>query len=526
MTVFIQSVLSQDVDSYEIRNLEVNTKYADFGSSYFGDSVVVYSSSKARPSLRNRKWQTNKQPFLELYKATVDKNADYQDSEPFSKKLNTRYHEAALCFTRDLKTVYFTRNNYYKKKFKKDSAGINHLKLFKAGVGKGGEWINEVELPFNSDNYSVGHPTLNKEENRLYFSSDMPGGLGKTDIWYVDIEDSGYGEPENMSSLNTAEREMFPYFSKDDILYFSSDGRDGEGGLDVYGVKEKELGSGTYYDPIPVGSPINGSKDDFSFIINQEAKTGYFSSNREGGKGDDDIYSFKQLIPLVFECNQIVNGVVKDKNSGELMPNAMVVLYDDQGVAMDSTKVGENANFVFTLECSKKYRVTGNKEGYQEDAKKITTGDEKGLKLELGLNLEKNKAKAPEIESELTINAEGQEIIKINPIYFDLDKSYIRPDAAIELEKVIRIMNKYPTMVVQGTSHTDSRGSDNYNASLSRRRAKSTVDYIKSKGVDPSRISSMGYGETRLVNHCTNGVKCGKGEHQMNRRTEFVVIRR
>ena len=265
--------------NYNIKNLEVNTEYSDFGVSYYGGDAI-YASSKKDNNKSRKNW-TNGQPYLELYRGAIDGTGEIIDSDAFSDNLSTKYHESNAIFTKDLKTVYFTRNNYFESHYGKDSIGWNNLKMYKADVADGGEWSNIMPMPFNDDNYSVGHPALSNDERTLYFTSDMPGSMGETDIFKVSVNSDGsYGAPMNMGSqINTFGKEMFPYVSKKGNLYFSSDSRGGLGGLDVYVVP---LNNATV-EPLNLGTPINSNLDDFSFIIDNDKNTGYFSSNRSGG---------------------------------------------------------------------------------------------------------------------------------------------------------------------------------------------------------------------------------------------------
>ena len=278
-------------ENYQIKNLDINTKYSDFGVAYYGTDAIFASAKKVNnKSFRN--W-LNGQPYLDLYKGAIDIDGEILDGGAFSENIATKYHEANAVFTKDLKTVYFTRNNYFEGHYGKDSLGWNNLKLFRASIDQNGNWLDIISLPFNDDNYSVGHPALSNDERTLYFVSDMPGSMGRTDIFTSKINADGtYGPPMNMSSqVNTFGKEMFPYVSKKGNLYFSSDSREGQGDLDVYVVP---LNNKTV-KPINLGFPINSTKDDFAFIIDNDTKNGYFSSNRSNGHGDDDIYYFDEL---------------------------------------------------------------------------------------------------------------------------------------------------------------------------------------------------------------------------------------
>ncbi|UMB52880.1 OmpA family protein [Lutibacter sp. A64] len=512
--LFCAGFINAQEVSYSIKNISENTKLADFGVTYYGENEAVFASSRKDKSIRKRNWYYNHQPYLELFKGTIGEEGELIDVERFSEVINTKYHESNVAFTKDLKTVYFSRNNYINKSITKDEEGWVLIQLYKATVGEDGEWTDITPMPFNSDNYQTGHPSLNAEEDKLYFTSDMPGTLGSTDIFVVAInEDGSYGTPQNLGpNVNTSGKEMFPFIDEHNVLYYSSDGYfEGNGGLDVYAVQIEEEGALTASKNL--GYPINSVGDDFSFVKKPGQNWGHFSSNRDGGNGDDDIYYF-EATESVLPCEQLVAGQVREKQSGALLPGALVTLYDAEGEKLESVIADKFATFSFKVDCETAYKVVGTKESYSEDSEVFTTTDERDLELELGLSLDSNEF----------VNVDGRLLVKIDPIYFDLDKSFIRPDAAIELAKVVQIMKKYPNIKIASGSHTDSRASDQYNWALSNRRAKSSVEWIISQGIDPSRITGQGYGETQLVNRCSDGVKCSEVEHQLNRRTEFVIV--
>lgn len=501
--------------NYTIKNIDVNTKYSDFGVTYYGENSAIYSSTKKTKQSRNRKWYLNSQPFLELYKATVTANGEFTESELFSKDLNTKMHESNVTFTKDLKTVYFSRDNYDSKKYSTNDKGWVLIQLYKADVDTDGNWKNITKLPFNSDQFDTGHPSLNSDNTKLYFTSNRPGSMGLTDIWAVDLNNDGsYSQPYNLGpEVNTTKSEMFPYIDADNVLYYSSDGKkDGNGGLDIYAIKiEDKKGIGV---AVNLGFPINSDKDDFSLVFQNGKKTGHFSSNRGGGKGDDDIYFFEELInPIAVKCNQFVQGIVREKETGALLPGALVTLYDSKGDKVESIIADKFAVFNFKVNCDSSYKVTAVKDYYDMDEKTFTTTNEANLELALNLDLGSSEF----------VYVRGKLMIKINPIYFDLDKSFIRPDAQLELERVAKIMEKYPKLKINLGSHTDSRARDSYNWALSNRRAKSSKDWIVSQGIDPDRIKAQGYGETELVNKCSNSVPCSEADHQLNRRTEFII---
>ena len=499
---------------HSIRNLDVNTKLSDFGVALLKDNKIVFASPSEKVTLIRRVWNENQQPFLDLFLGDIDSNGQIINKRPLQGDVNRKEHEAMAAFTKDYKTVYFSANNYSERnKSIKSKKGFDNIQLYRASINGIGEWTNVEKLPFNSDEYQSGLPSLNKDEDKLYFVSDRPESIGKTDIYVVDIHKDGtFGEPKNLGpKINTEEREMFPYISDDNVLYFSSNGHKGYGRLDVFASK---IYNNTVSEPLNLDAPINSSKDDFAYILMGDSQKGYFSSNRKEGKGDDDIYSFNQDEKVFIECLQTIKGVVKDKETQELLPGAMVSILDSEGNQLQITAANEDdASYSFDVPCNGKYTIVGTSPSYLTQRIEVTTV---------------NDIDQPAIEQNVELATEfklvGDELlVNIDVIYFDFDKSNIRKDAAAELDKVIEVMNKYPQLKIVATSHTDSRGPASYNLRLSKRRAKSTVDYIVSKGIDISRITSEGFGETQLTNSCADGHKCSEEAHQLNRRTNFKV---
>ncbi|PCH77875.1 MAG: flagellar motor protein MotB [Flavobacteriaceae bacterium] len=511
--LFVSTIVNAQKRSYVIKNIASNSKNSDYGVSFLNDSSVVFSSSRSSGLVRKRVWKGNNQPYLDIYKGTVDSDGEIRNVKVFSKRLNTKFHESDLIFTKDRKTVYFSRNNYLNHRYRKSSTGWNNIKMYKASVLANGNWGEVLELPFSNDEYSVGHPALNADETQLYFTSDMPGSLGGTDIWVVTVlEGNEYGTPKNVGNIiNTDRKEMFPYVI-DDKLYFSSEGHASIGNLDIF---QSTIGTNNFSKPVNLGGQINSLADDFAFVIRNQGKefSGYFSSNREGGKGDDDIYYFVRE-----KCVRYIEGLVKETESKELLTGSTVTLYTAHGVSQETQLVGQDASFKFEVECDMKYKIVGLKAGYDNDEKWIVAL--KPISDNNILFLKKERIKT----LEGVVNRQERVIVNINPIYFDFNKASIRPDAAVELDKVVAVMQRYPHLIVSSGSHTDARGNDAYNIKLATRRANATVRYIVQKGISSERISGQGYGENRLRNHCSNGVRCSKDQHQLNRRTEFVVI--
>ena len=500
-------------EKFDIKNININSKYSEFSPMYYNGDQVVYASAKDSSIFTTRKYKWNNQPYLDLFVAKVNEESqDFKDAIKFSKKINTKYHEASVAFSPDNETMYFTRNNYGKK-LKRDKNGINHLKIYRSKKVNG-EWLEAEEVSFNSDDYSTGHPALSKDGKQLYFVSDMPGSIGETDIFVVDVlEDGSFSSPRNLGpEINTEHKEMFPFIN-DKKLYFSSDGHVGLGGLDVFEVAfDNEDG---FLEVRNVGKPVNSKKDDFSFIVNEETQKGYFASNRAGGKGDDDIYSFKTLqVEEIPTSINSISGIVTELITGDLMPNALVQLLDENNIKLKEMETDENGNFIFEdLDADTRYVLKTTKGSYFDDTREAATKE--------NVNVDVSMRKL----NDMIAVENGIKKLKTEMIHFNFDKSYIRTDAALELDKLVAVMNDSPNMVIKIESHTDSRGDAVYNKYLSDKRAKSTRDYIIAQGIDPSRIeSAIGYGEEQLLNNCDGTVRCTEEQHYLNRRSEFIIV--
>jgi outer membrane protein OmpA-like peptidoglycan-associated protein/tetratricopeptide (TPR) repeat protein len=487
-----------------IENLPINSEKSDFGSFIFNNTL--YFASARGDDEKVYSW--NKEPFLDLYQVTLTDDEGVISygsvSELAANNINTEYHEASIAITNDGKTLYFTRDNINKRnRLKYDNKGTTHLKIYKATL-ENNQWSNIIELPINDDVYSTGHPTLSADNKTLYFVSDREGGLGQTDIYAVAINDDGtYGEPENLGEkVNTEGREMFPFVAKDSTLYFSSDGYLNLGLLDIF---KSDILKGIREAPENIGAPYNSGYDDFAFFIDMDTKRGYFSSNRPEGKGSDDIYSFNAT-----QCKQEIAGVARDSNTNIILTGVMVRLIDETGKVVEEAFTKNGGEFTFIVDCNKTYTIVGKKPDYKEDKQTVNTTDDNKKVNRITLSLDP-----------LIIDNQ----IVINPIFFDFDKWDIRTDAEYELENIVDVLRKHPEMIIKIESHTDSRGGDRYNMKLSDRRAKSTRDYIISRGIESSRIeSAIGYGETQLLNKCANRVKCTEEEHQLNRRSYFYIV--
>ena len=508
---FLEEIRSNS-GRFEIVDAGVNSEYSDYGSSFFGDKLV-FASARDTGGISKNIFKWNNQSFTNLYASKI--GSDYNLDEPmrFGNKINSKFHESTPVFTKDGKTMYFTRNNFLNGKRGKDSQRVTLLKIYRSTLVDG-QWTNVTELPFNSDNYSVAHPALSLDEKILYFASDMPGTLGQSDLFVVTISENGtYSSPENLGSkINTEGRETFPMISAENELYFASDGRPGLGGLDIYVTRlDENQNIGEIQN---IGEPVNSPKDDFAFLINSETRKGFFTSNRDGGKGFDDIYKFTETKKLI--CEQSLVGVIKDKESGEILTEVKVTLLDENFKTVKEGTTDNLGQYRFEIVCGKTYYVRVEKENYETSEKRIVISNKSNVSR---LDFEFEKRIKP-----IGVGTDLAKTLNIPIIYFDLDKSFIRKDAAYELEKIMVVMNDFPKLKIDIRSHTDSRQTAKYNNALSERRAKATRDWLVKRGISANRLTAKGYGESQLVNHCADGVKCSEAEHQENRRSEFVIV--
>lgn len=591
-------VFAADNDRFKVRNLEMNSEESDIAPVYY-NGRVVYASSRDLNTEVKRVWSRTNLGYYDLYIGDPGGAGELIKTRYFNRKLNMKYNEGPLSFNRDGDFMAFTQNYYESKKIMK-------LKIMTSSL-QDGKWDEPIHVPFNNPDYSVGHPALNHDATVMYFASDMPGGYGGTDIYKVTRNDDGtWGRPQNMGDkINTSGNEMFPFIHRDGLLFFSSDGHPGMGGLDIF-VAHVSRGVGEVEH---LDAPVNSAADDFSFILSSDQYSGYFSSNRDEGKGSDDIYSFtnnKKFINIAF-----LKGLVAD-NSGEFIQNAKVSLMDAEGAEVGVLDSDGKGTFNFDLDPNKPYQLVVQKDGYFpkiQNISELAVSEERSLNITLdkdpsisllgvvtdkktGSPVSNAKVKLIDIDSgteevmiansngiftkkleekrlnekinyNLRIEAEGylsvsvnynrlldkegqydlnvevdlklekikigetklEDIVEVNAIFWDLGSFKVRPDAALELDKIVEAMNNNPNVHIELGSHTDSRGSDKQNLQLSDQRAKAASEYIKSKITNPERITYRGYGETQLKNKCKDGVKCSEEEHQENRRTEFRITK-
>ena len=487
---------------FNVQNLAINSEVSDFGGTLKNGKLYITSARNS-----NRKtYGWNEEPFLDIYTAYVNDDGEFQTPSIIEQNINTKYHEGTVSFSPDGNTMYFSRESFYEKVYERDSITkykISVLNLYKS-INQEGQWSEAEALSLNGDSYSVKNPSVSADGTTLYFASDKTGGYGNFDIYSAPIDENGsVGDATNLGQkLNTEGQEMFPFISANNTLYFSSNGHLGLGGLDVFFAKIVDGKVGPIRN---VGIPVNGNADDFAFSINEETEEGFVSSNREGGVGSDDIYSIKKIQPI---CDVLVSVTVKDRKTGLILVGAAVSIQDADGNIFGTKTSNTEGVVEYIIECNIDTKLVGSKIDY-----------ESGFTLVAGTSEE-------EVSADLLLTPIDEIILAnkviLNPIYFDFDKSNINAQAAFELDKLVQLMNKYKSIVLSAESHTDSRGSASYNLSLSERRAMTTAQYVISKGIDASRITGEGKGETMPSVDC--GGRCTEEEHQLNRRSEFLIL--
>jgi outer membrane protein OmpA-like peptidoglycan-associated protein/tetratricopeptide (TPR) repeat protein len=642
-----------DSSSYKITYLAINTSLSDFSPAFYKTGIAFCSNRVLKTKFLSRVYGYDNSAFLDIYyadssklkpfKITKDdsleirkrqKNKYFNDDDTYitsndsktlgsfsynyidstglddkanrlvkkmSMKVNSKYHEGPMAFTQSFDTLYFTRNNYYKGKAQKTADRIFNLKIYRS-LFTDSLAHHVVPININSNKYSIGHPTITPDGKKVYFTSDMPGGNGGTDIYVSNLNSDGtFTKPKNLGSpINTEGNEMFPYISAENILFFASTGHPGLGGLDIFSLDLTDKNA----EITNLGYPINTSFDDFGFIVKNEGSFGFFSSNRKRGIGDDDIYIFnytnKRNVNLKItvksasdsstittasnkfyktSSNEILfdsltkNGVyetllnqkthrntdftfvanakgfyqdslnlskslfdfvngrnidtiiylkkqifidfcgsVSYKKSGKPIDSAKVYFYDLKSHKLDSTQTNKNGKFCIRVQPESIYVVKSEKANHFHDCYRVHIP---ALKQSTLVTTD-----VPLQPVKIGLNA----LFELKHLLYDYDKAYIRPDAALILDNLVEILEEYPTTIIEIDSHSDSRGNDLHNKILSGSRAASAADYIIKRGINAIRISAKGFGETRLLNRCKNGVKCSDLEHQVNRRTEVRVV--
>lgn len=500
---------------HKIKNEErINTDRAEFGAFPTKSYGVLYT---AEPGIyAARKSGMTGESYLRIFTADPSRlEAGLDNGLMRKEEFNAmKYHVGPVMTNAKEDVMYVTRTYPGKQPERYRSGGKsikrNNLELIIYKL-ENGLW-KEIDFPYNNvQEYSLGHAALSMDEKTLYFASDMPGGLGCVDIWYSELQSDGsWGRPINAGpSVNSTGDELFPFVYEDE-LYFSSDGRAGMGGLDIFHAKGMK---GNFSEAKNMGFPINSAGDDFAFVYTKSSEResqGYLSSNRVGGKGNDDIYSFTYSKPQI---RILLEGLTLNKKTQALLAGADVTLSTAEGKVIGKVQSDGNALFTFPIVENQRYKFVGEKNDFTADSLLIgpfTALNDTLIRIKLELE-------------PIPAYTVGQKFVLEN-IHYDFDKHDIRPDAALILDDLVQTLKDHPTLRIELSSHTDSRGNDNYNMRLSQLRAQSAVTYIISRGIDKSRLVAKGYGESRLINHCGNGVQCSDDEHQANRRTEVEVL--
>lgn len=645
-----------------------NSPKLDFSPAYYKDGVVFVSTRGPEQPNKMDKWINDN--FMDLYYGEIGRMNMLDYVEPFSPQLNTRYHEGPVSFTADNQKIFFTRNNFLRGKRGKSSNNVTKMKIYSARMVNG-RWEEIQELPFNSDEYDIRHPAISPDGRTLVFSREGGNeGQGGYDLYVSYFIGNQWTAPENLGAeVNTKGNEGFPFIHEDGSLFFASDGHPGLGGLDVFLTQKVTVDNdSSWIRPLNIGVPFNSKKDDFGLILHRDQQSGYFSSNREGGKGGDDLYFFEtagrftqvtpnkiqsirvcvfnsetgervpnasvtvmteaqalkieqtgrlnnnmvvQLEPIredsqdfilrlkdigakhpdqveqfttdgsgefiyymqtesryIFEASKpgyntgretytvkltddaqdlqfciplkkrgisaiqecpLLNGFILNKDYNRPMPGATVTLLNRCNGEEITLPIDLDGSFETCLECGCDYVVKGRKENFIGDNALVSTIDNPNCNTPISVELEMvpgfDKMGNP---VEIAGNVLDQSIkvgtvIELKNIFYDYDKANIREEAGQDLDELVALMNRFPSMSIELSSHTDSRGSDTYNQELSQQRANAARSYLIGKGIAADRIEAVGFGESRLRNRCKNGVNCSDMEHQINRRTEVFV---
>ena len=481
---------------YNVNPSDLSSDKSDFGAVLYDNTV--YFASARNGARKNYGWTD--EPYLDIYMA--DYNTDGTITNPRTvTEINTKWHDGPASLSADGKTVYFTSESYNEKvstKVKSANAKFSQVYLYKA-TKDGEKWSNKVALPFNGKDFSTSNATISRDGKTLYFASDRPGTMGGSDIWKVSVNSDGtYGEPQNLGkNVNTEGSENFPFIADDNkTLFFASSGKPGLGGLDIFKV---DLSAGA--DATNLGKPVNSEKDDFSFTFNGTKNLGFLSSNRNG---NDDIFGVSPI------CGVDVMILVTNAKTGEILTNAKVSILDEKNNVIASEVSNAKGEVQYRVECDKPYVVQASKDGFEGNSFAVTKGKAPSTKVDAALQ-------------PIDVIVKEDEIV-LKEIFFEFNKSNITQEGAFELDKLVQVMKNNADLVILAKSHTDNRGSDQYNLALSDRRAKATVQYIISKGIAADRISGKGMGELEPKVDC--GATCTEEQFAQNRRSEFLIVKK
>lgn len=481
--------------SFDIKALNISSEKSDFGPLLTNDNTLYFTSSRNKAK-RTDGW--NDEPYLDIYKSTFSPTDKSYGKPEEVAELNTRWHDGPVSITADGKTMYFSRDGHADNNFEKDKklkAKFSQVNLYKA-TKNGETWGNITALPFNSKSYSTSSPSISKDGKTLYFTSDMPGSVGLSDIWKVSVNGDQYGKPENLGpKVNTEGKEQFPFITDDNVLYFSSNGRQGLGGLDVFSIDLN-----TTEEAKNLGKPVNSEKDDFSFSFNTVKNIGFFASNRTGS---DNLYEANPL------CSVEATTIVTNAKTGAILADARVAILDAKKNVIETKMTNANGEVVYNVECNTPYTLQAAKDGFESGVFSLPANKGGKTRVDAPLN-------------PIDVIVTPTEVV-LKEINFEYNKANITQEGAFELDKLVQVLKNNDALVIMVKAHTDNRGSDQYNLDLSDRRAKSTVQYVISKGIPASRISGKGYGESEPKVDCKEA--CSEEEHAQNRRSEFLIVK-
>lgn len=495
--------------------VSLNTgKYSEFAPKAL-EGGIIFTSDRGMGASTAVYGLTGR-PYLQLFTSQPNGTESWSAPEIVQELSGAEVHNSSASATKDNLTIYYTRSKRHSSDDGINSdptqwtkpvkgKGGNNIEIFSA-ERVGGSWTNVKPFAYNkADEYSVGHPALSADGNTMYFVSDMAGGLGDTDIYFsIRQADGSWGTPVNAGSvINTAGKESYPYVDDNGVLYFSSNGHAGMGGLDIFAAEGQQ---GSWTTVKNMGQPVNSPKNDFGIMFTEAGKKGLLSSNRNSTNGTDDIFSFNLLTrPVLVSIN------ATDK-SGTAIGDVKIDLRQKDTNKLGEGLTGKNGRYYLNGRVDDEYELRASKEGYQDQVIQIAVPESATDTLNVALSFE-------EVEVETDYST------AIQNIYFDTDKWNIKKASAAELDKLVALLKENKGLRVEIGSHTDSRQTRKYNQNLSNKRARSVVNYLTSRGIERSRLSSKGFGESRLLNKCKDGVKCSAEEHQLNRRTEFEIIK-
>jgi outer membrane protein OmpA-like peptidoglycan-associated protein/tetratricopeptide (TPR) repeat protein len=511
--------LVQDSSRYVVETVSFNTKGSDWGPELYKNRIVYVSTGDPEQS-RDLKYNWDNLPFLDMYSVTVDEYGNYSEPEIFAKNLKTSFHDGPATFDENKNRMYFNSNRTTKNVARE--AEENNLQIYYADY-EGGKWVEKGGFKHNDERDNYRHPSINSEGDVLYFASDRPGGKGGNDIWWCSIVNGEWSEPVNLEEINTEGEEVFPFIAPDGVLYFASNGLGGMGGLDIYMALPDR---GVFTDVENMGYPINTSSDDFGIVLEDDGMSGYFSSDRPGGLGYDDIYHVDILwIPVQ------IRGIVRDKINTFEVAGAKIALLDENLDTVDVAISKQDGEFIFSAYKQRNYKLVVTKEDYNSSEKDVSTYNKlpnEKIPVEVFIEMDFDEMAEGGLEPLSLEQLDGKQlqVIQIEHISYAFDSDRILPEAAEILDDVINLMNEYDDLEIIIESHTDSKGSDEYNLKLSKERAVSAFDYLVDNGIASDVIEYTGFGETQLLNHCDDGVECNDEEHAINRRSIIKVVRR